>query len=245
MLLQAFRMFPGVAQGFAEAILGDLILPSPATLSRGRLYLDVAYMFRMREVHNEVMQSGALIMGMVDSSPQGGRDWVIHECCFLHQDALQVVTEAAEQMARIGLGFEVVEDVGGAMRSLQDVVARGFRTHVFPPTGLGSWHGNIAHKFHAVLHGLRLECSSWRVVQALLHNYFTITTDLGVERKLAESETYAGDLFPYCCDLPVGQGEAPADNENLAARELADSTTHLTLCHAFHIPGTFHMVENL
>ena len=63
-------------------LIKDCPTPSPSTLSRHRLAVDVAYMLLRREWHQALlpMDKVAAIFLLSDASPQGGRDWQLAEC---------------------------------------------------------------------------------------------------------------------------------------------------------------------
>ena len=68
---QAIRTFPVTVQGMLHAMLEKQLYPSPATLSRARLYLDVAFMLAWQDKHRALAASGAIAFSMLDASPQG------------------------------------------------------------------------------------------------------------------------------------------------------------------------------
>ena len=72
-LRRAFRCAPPEILGFVEHVLTRVALPSPSTLSRARFYADVAFMITWRDKHMAFVTGGALLIGLLDSSPHGGR----------------------------------------------------------------------------------------------------------------------------------------------------------------------------
>ena len=78
-LRRAFSVVPrGVGQAAIEMI-DKVGLPSPATLSRARFYADVSFMMAYRDRHAAMVSGGAVFFGLLDSSPQGGRNYLMSE----------------------------------------------------------------------------------------------------------------------------------------------------------------------
>lgn len=125
--------------------------------------------------------------------------------------------------------------------------------HIYPPTALGSRHSNTSHKFAALLHGLRLECESWLDVQGVLGMYFAMTTDAGVEKKVLQAQVDSPTaLFRYW--LPhlsmhggdeLRAGAAATTAEQTQQQEQNAFADQLSMRAILHIPGGFHIVENV
>ena len=56
-------------------------MPSGATISRSRLYLDASFMLYMRERHEELICASSVFFVLMDSSPQGFQNWMMSEAC--------------------------------------------------------------------------------------------------------------------------------------------------------------------
>ena len=211
-VLQALRTLPHALRGAAEAVVTKCKYPSAATISRYRLHLDVAYMQLMQEKHRDLNERSGIYLAMMDSSPQGGRDWLLHEYSFISDACLVAAFDAASSTWAITHGHEAIDDheLHDVLQSLHCVIRKAIRRHILPPTGIGSLHQNVSHKFHAFLHGLRLECGSWAETQHLISKYFAICTDMGVESKLTMAEAVAGELFSYWCDFNMDDDEGGA-----------------------------------
>ncbi|CAK0890264.1 unnamed protein product [Prorocentrum cordatum] len=65
------------------------VWPSPSTISRARLCLDVAWMLRVSDVHTSAVQHNGALFPVFDSSPQGGRNWCLMEHSHLRSDRLE------------------------------------------------------------------------------------------------------------------------------------------------------------
>lgn len=70
-------------------------MPSPSTISRSRLFLDVAFMRHMQDVHEEMVARGGVIYGLMDSSPQG-RDYLMHRYMYLSWDKLEMASNMVD-----------------------------------------------------------------------------------------------------------------------------------------------------
>ena len=62
--------------------------------------MDVAWMVRMREKHREMIVDGGFLFGMLDSSPQGGRNWLMVEYSYVRGEASLAALDSAIQMAK-------------------------------------------------------------------------------------------------------------------------------------------------
>ena len=70
---------------------------------------------------------------------------------------------------------------------MRRVVGRAFQYHVLPPAALGSGAEKVLDKASAVVHQLRLECSSDKMLFRLLENSLvSCTTDMGAELHLSD-----------------------------------------------------------
>ena len=70
-LRQAMRMMPNVWRATLSRLLSkSLPMPSAACMSRARLYVDVGYMLCRQAIHADLISTGPVCFGLVDSSPQ-------------------------------------------------------------------------------------------------------------------------------------------------------------------------------
>lgn len=161
----------------------------------------------------------------------------------------------AEHLARLfhgGGGGDGDIDVS-ALRQMHQVLEGCVTKHIYPPTALGSRHSNTSHKFAALLHGLRLECESWLDVQGVLGMYFAMTTDAVVEKKVLQAQVDSPTaLFRYW--LPhlsmhggdeLRAGAAATTAEQTQQQEQNAFADQLSMRAILHIPGGFHIVENV
>ena len=88
---RAFRCFPASVQMVSEQILDGAVVPSASTMSRARLYVDCGWMLRMRMLLRKLITSEGVVIGMLDSSPQAGRNLLMHEISYVCGEDLPVV----------------------------------------------------------------------------------------------------------------------------------------------------------
>jgi hypothetical protein len=116
-LLRAVRTLPASTQGYLEHLLSKAHYPSPSVLSQARLYVDVSWMLYMQDQHGQLLASDCVLFGSSDSSPQGGRNWCIHEYMCIPGSKLLAVGDAAlsmQQAANVPAGVQ--EDTEELMR---------------------------------------------------------------------------------------------------------------------------------
>ena len=189
---------------------------------------------------------------MLDSSPQGGRDYLMHEYLYISSQDLSVAFAASENMMQVlrdeSLAVDAVVSVTG---SLEDIVRRAFHVHVYPPVGIGSRRSSLPHKFQATYHAMRLESHTWELTQRLADLCFVMTTDMGVESRLCDAESTAATLFPHWMQSQqVGQVHAEGEGEGPMMPGFeqdmpVEQDRVISLKHVLQIPGCFHMIEKL
>ena len=253
---RATRTLPASVQGHVDYVLEGNIFPSPATICRGRFYLDVAWMLLHRDRHRSMASEGGFMGVMLDSSPQGGRDYLMHEYLYISSQDLAVAFASSEEMmAMLGNQSLEADALVTATGALQDMIRRTFQVHVYPPVGIGSRRSSLAHKFHATFHGMRLESHTWELTQKLADLCFVMTTDMGVESRLCEGESTATTLFPHWMptqlvapreqllhDDALDFADMPGFEQDMPGIE---PDRRISLKHALQVPGCFHMIENL
>ena len=67
-MARALRCFPPEVASVAQDVVQKMVLPSAATMTRARFYLDVAWMLQMSQLHSRLISEGACLYGMLDSS---------------------------------------------------------------------------------------------------------------------------------------------------------------------------------
>jgi hypothetical protein len=186
-----------------------------------------------------------VFFGLADSSPQGGKNWLLTEEFCVAGDVLLDVSLAITDMC-LSAQRDDLQAVAEPMKAWRDFVASCIQHHVYPPTALGSRHANLTHKAHCMLHAKRLECNSWVQVQQLLDAHFSSTSDSGVEASLHLVETTVGELFPHWLQMDIGGDEAGGNVDQLQGGAVGDHAgLKLSSLRAIPIPGTFHMIDNV
>jgi hypothetical protein len=241
-LMRAVKCLPAAAQGFLDHLLSNARFPSPAALTRFRLYVDVSWMTYMQDVHDKLLDFGnCVFFGASDSSPQGGRNWLMHEYICIPGDKLFEVGEAAFAMQRAAKGSRTDPDLEEMMHGWLRTVRDGIRHHLFPPTGFGVSHKSLAHNLHATFHGMRLENKSWARVQDMCDKYFSHCADRGVESEVAGRRVDLTQNFPYWLGFDISS----AGGDELLEDDVLMPPRPLSLERTLDVPGTYHSIDNI
>ena len=198
---------PQLRAAILEQMARPHAFPSPTSLRRHRLTLHMGYCMWQRQLNEALLSKGPCISyRTVDSSPQGGWDWVLHGGRVLPTAALgQALAD-----------FHALCDTRGQPEGQQEIVDRLaplLVMHAGPPTAVGSGKGSLSRKVRAVLHSQRLESESWPSALALLNSAVSWTGDLGTESGIWKFSARLADVFGNWVELPVdaageGRGEA-------------------------------------
>ena len=100
----ACKLLPPIAQGFLAYLKKGGLFPSPAMLCRGRFLLDVAFMALMSDVFEALCLNGAVLYGLLDSSPQGGRNYLMTEVFYIAECYILICFEAALALTEFAKG---------------------------------------------------------------------------------------------------------------------------------------------
>lgn len=136
------------------------------------------------------------------------------------------------------------DDLRAVMAQAQHAPQECFETHILPPAAIGSRRSGLRHKFKLARHSLRLEPKDWAATRLLMDQIFVLTSNMGVESQLVNAQGWARDLFPHWCQIRL-QDNATAIGDIRSHALLADSETIWSLRHVVHLPGSFHIVENI
>lgn len=120
--------------------------------------------------------------------------------------------------------------------------------HVCPPSGLGTRQSGLTQKMHAVIHSIRLECTSWPVTSRLLQCFVGICADMGTEMELNQVTDFSvSNHFNYWTDLQLFDDDGNCDDTVLDAPDVdMDSDgEHLSFQRALYVPGSYHLIDNL
>jgi hypothetical protein len=234
MMLQAARCLPPVwAASLTDVIQGAKCTPSASTLSRARLYVDVGFMLCMQREHAELLADRPVLFGLVDSSPQGGRNWELLEMYGIRGSSL---AEAAQTARTLMNHFIQGRDDCDEHERLRANVAGFVFHHVFPPTALGTRRSSLAMKMHACAHSLRLENLDWQHTELMSEHFVSLTSDMGTEMSFNTVEGVdIGSAFPYWCKMGL-----VGDDGGFAADEVggkADGACKVSFANSLYIPG--------
>jgi hypothetical protein len=226
------------------------VVPSAASLTRHRLFVDVAYMRWMRDLHQQLLATDTCFYNMLDSSPQGRYNYEIFqyvaiEGCKLVETMRLVEDiwgfkddwEKLQEEDDLPILRELVESQAGVFEDIR----AAFVSHCHPATSLGSSASSLGHTMHAVAHTNRLETHTWSDVRAKLLHSVSMTSDMGTEFGLTSIEKVkVQEFFPHwdCLAFEADELGADADHANEAAVELDFS-------HMLPVPGSFHIVDNM
>ena len=152
-----------------------------STLYRHRLTLHLGYCKMFQEVHETMLRAsgGAVRWGTVDSSPQGGVDYLMWGCATMRQSDLIPAMALAEELA------SRMDDEEEERRVVQ-LLAALVKLTKSVPTAIGSGRAAMKYKVHAYTHATRLTSNSWRSAASLVNCGVTLTGDLGTESRFPE-----------------------------------------------------------
>ena len=138
---------------------------------------------------------------IVDSSPQGGRNWLLSKCDSINADLILHASEAASFLVNHAVA-EASKSKRHTVPACPDSLIKELylldsflqrRTCV--PSAIGLSHANTAHKAAAFLHSCLLEASP-NQFQNILVNTISFTADLGVEIGIPGFRSALADLLP-------------------------------------------------
>ena len=243
---KTIRLLPPQMKQLLEEMYKSQVFPSPATVSRANLFLDVAFMRIMAERHEQLVGAVAIFFGLSDASPQGGRLYQISEYyCFGGTDGKFLVEagNAALRLKSFSKRPEVITDDDlKAMTELMDIVRSAKSLHALPPTCMDSKNSGAAVRGHCFIHQLRLESSSWQLTADLCQLFFSFTLDSGPEKGLRRLYLPNLDSLAYWRPIQLEKDDCD-DLDALAEPVSADPVISLT--HIFDVAGIFHIVDNM
>lgn len=231
-LQHAVRTLPPAWSSSLKALLhGSHSMPAPATMSRARLYVDVGFMLYKQAYFSRLLGERQLpvVYGLVDSSPQGGRNWELTQIDYIAGADLLECVDFARQLALHEV--DSLEECPEHER-LRSRVAALISRHVLPPTALGTRKAGLASKLHAVCHSIRLECPDWHTASQFCKSFCSLTSDMGTEMDLnAVQGLDVSSAFPYWCSVHM---QADDDDDIGGASELG---TRMSFAGSLYIPG--------
>ena len=211
---------------------------SEATMSRWRLLFEaaacmccvwqIASMCRA-PTHRPVFHA------LLDSSPQGGRDWLLSELHMLgHRVAPdQMLMHLWTLCSQAGEGSEEQRrDFDAAQQALQESV----EVVVLPPSGLEHQRSDVHHKVHAFVHSLWT--AAGKSLPDVISCVASFATDFGTEAGISRTRAPAEIVCPQ-----LDQDGAFQASDELAAAP--DPWPLLDFTAALPVPGIHHIMHNI
>lgn len=185
---------PDVAarQYFQDRVATPGIVPSARALRKHRLTVAIAFfLHRQRVLQSFLDQGECVVYRTVDSSPQGGFDWVMAGCRVLSAGTIRQCYQDAMTAIRM-------RDVPDAQEQQHDILSKLepiLRLHQSAPVAVGSGRCSMLHKLHAVAHSERLHSPSWLATVQLLNSTWSFVGDLGTESMFTQFRGSLKELF--------------------------------------------------
>ena len=172
-----------------KQFMDRIAIPHKSSLSRWQFLLGVAMMQteRARRMRDYVTGEKWARWLMVDSSPQGGRDYELAITCAARHSDLEKAMQLADGLQNFSRTTPTEEDLTMEV-CMMDELRSLFRVHKPPPAVLGSGRCTVSHKFTALLHSLFLEvgqAEGCKVFQHFVNEFCIQTTDFGAEYGIA------------------------------------------------------------
>jgi hypothetical protein len=164
------------------------IVPSPTTLRRHRLTLNLGYCRWLQDISETLLNcsGGVVRWGTLDKSPMKGWDWLLHGGTTVTQDQLPVAYELSLKLCQDITEREEVECLDALAKLI--VLSHGV------PTAVGSGRSSLKYVVHALAHSSKLTSRSWPSVAMILNSTFTWTGDLG-EKRISRFRGNLSDMF--------------------------------------------------
>ena len=244
------------------------IVPSRATSDRAKLAAIVGIcVCQQAETEAGLMGAGCIVYRTIDSSPQGGYDWVLQGARYIKVNDIVSLFHDAQTL---------IHHSGEEDFNEQEIILRlaeKLRWTQLIPTAIGSGRCSAVHKLHAAVHAERLRSPSWAATAALWSSTFAMVGDLGTESRLPQFHGNIKDLFgewvKVSDETAVAAEHAKADQadgvqghlapefdfecaeEGLAPPQMnggavnrhADQAWAINLHSCLYIPGVLHVVH--
>jgi hypothetical protein len=232
---------------------------TPSVLYRHRLTLHIGFCQWVASVHHELLSAaeGVVRWSTVDSSPQGGWDWLLSGSAVLRVSDCVVCFRDAQELIALGRGQLDNDETRAAQTFIVDRLSPRLCLTQGVPTGLGSGRSKLRHKVQALLHATKLMTQTWPEACSLLSRTFSFTGDLGTESRISgfagSARQLMGDWIatplhegPHA-EVDVGQDGLQFDFQPLHAEppdQQAPDEYDVDLRTSMFIVGTLHVVHN-
>ena len=221
-----------------------LHIPDKSTISRARFMLDVALMCFFREYNHRMLAGGGMARyGMLDSSPQGGRDLLLVSVMSIPRDRLPELFICANQLHSFWEDWEgdhADEALLSQERSVMERLHEDLKMHASPVMVIGSGKGDLASKFEAFVFSQYLESKTVQDLASMLGDFTAITSDQGIEYGVGRViPVRSSALFPWL-------EEAGGDDDDFMFAPRADGAgvAELGLTGSVSIAGLLHIIHN-
>ena len=249
----------GIMMAFPQTIANNLLQmleespnPHAGTLSRWRVLFEAAACLQLRprlaKFFNSTEppqspQHASVPMAMhvlVDSSPQGGRDWLLSEVHMLgHRVPLQKMLLLFWKVCELHPRAEDLdEDMCHELVAAEQELADAVEVLVLPPAGLGHQRSNLHHKLHGLIHSLWLAVGAClpQVVEAIS----SFTTDFGTESGMPGMEVASELVCPQ-----LGQSCKSCFSDTDLPDQICDPWPLLSFARSLQVPGIHHVMHNI
>ena len=115
------------------------VVPDGTRLSKANLQIDVALMITLREEHSAAKGKKQWHVLKIDSSPQGGKDWMLTELLTLKQKDMAMLAGAFQDLAQQKQNTEEHIQASGTIFDI-------LKSHILPPAALGSKRASVVYK---------------------------------------------------------------------------------------------------
>ena len=216
----------------------EYISPSPGQISRWRLLLDAAFMLWTRNDRRKAWSEDRSFARwlMVDSSPQGGRDYELLVMSYASVSDLPILVSLADVMNNMCVDrpSELDDEFISSQEQLQRQIQELLVMERPPPVVLGSGRTSLPDKFAATMHALFLETGSSKDLRTLTSEVVSSTSDLGTEFNIVRVRgARPSDLLPWIVEEVLEREDDWPVEEKL-----------IHFSNALAIPGILHVLHN-
>jgi hypothetical protein len=222
-------------------LLATCPLPSASTLTRARLWVDIAHILSRQEDSKSILLDPKACYLKADSSPQVGKDWLMTKVREVRISLLTKLLVNVWDLVNSPLKFDETDlDVMNVWFEKSAEICNAFCTHTYIPVAIGSRRSSLRHKLSAIMWALYLESAGLNELGAFLRSVVAITTDQGTEAGLADvPRIQFKDLLP---DIST---DIEMDDDNGALTSVAPPPNEHIFQYAVFLPGLLHTVHNL
>ena len=182
----------GSSSLLSEMINFEHAVPSAYTLLTHRITVHGAYCLWVREVvHNLMRGCHVTRWATVDSSPQGGYDWILWGHIVMRNDNLQDSLKLSHRLAQIASSDDHrLEEI-----SIVATLADRLRRISGVPTAVASGRSGLRYKMKSMFHSMSLTSPSWLATARLSNSTFACTGDMGTESGVSRVRSKLTEIF--------------------------------------------------